>query len=141
MCPRVAENEVATSRWVASVIGNFIRSNPNGKTKLFKNELQDKFAVKVNSQTIYRAKKIVLETLKSHHVEAYAKLRKYGIQYGKFGGVLLSVIALDGDNCIIPIAICICESENSESWIWFLRQLWDSLRWDDSRRICFISDR
>ncbi|KAK3185038.1 hypothetical protein Dsin_032324 [Dipteronia sinensis] len=59
----------------------------------------------------------------------------------KFGEVLLSATTLDRDNCIISIAICICKSENSESWIWFLRQLRDSLGWDDSRRICFISDR
>ncbi|KAK2643215.1 hypothetical protein Ddye_024978 [Dipteronia dyeriana] len=60
---------------------------------------------------------------------------------GKFGGVLLAATALDGDNCIIPIAINIYESENAESWIWFLRQLWDSLGWDDSKRICVINDR
>ncbi|TXG65658.1 hypothetical protein EZV62_006933 [Acer yangbiense] len=78
MCPRVAENKEATSRWVASVLGNVIGSNPNGNAKSLKNELQERFAVKVDTQTIYRAKKIVLENLKSHHVEAYAKLRKYG---------------------------------------------------------------
>ncbi|KAK4851246.1 hypothetical protein QYF36_013607 [Acer negundo] len=78
MCPRVVENKEATSRWVASVIGNFIHSNPNGNAKLFKNELQERFAVKVDNQTIYKAKKIALKTLKSHHVEAYAKLRNSG---------------------------------------------------------------
>ncbi|KAI9191802.1 hypothetical protein LWI28_013725 [Acer negundo] len=78
MCLRVAENKEATSRSVASVLGNFNRSNPTGKAKLFKIELQDRFAVKVDSQTIYRAKRIVLETLKIHHAEAYAKLKKYG---------------------------------------------------------------
>ncbi|KAK2646042.1 hypothetical protein Ddye_021237 [Dipteronia dyeriana] len=76
MCPRVAENKEASSRWVESVIGDFIRSNPNGKSKLFKNELQQRFTVKVDSQTFYRAKKIVLETEKFHHVEAYDKLRR-----------------------------------------------------------------
>ncbi|KAK4852246.1 hypothetical protein QYF36_022347 [Acer negundo] len=78
MCLRVVENKEATSRWVTSVLGNFICSNPNGKSKLFKNKLRERFEMKVDSQTIYRAKKIVLETLKSHYIEAYAKLRKYG---------------------------------------------------------------
>ena len=194
MCPRLAENKEATSRWVASVLGNFIRSNRNGKAKLFKNELQERFAVKVDSQTIYRAKRIVLETLKLNHIQAYAKLKRYGNAIltmnpmsdvkvemdpnvldiptffrfylsfdackkgfvkgcrpligidgchlsGKFGGVLLSATALDGDNNILPIAICICESENFESWSWFLRELRDSLGWDDRKKICFISDR
>ncbi|KAK2634809.1 hypothetical protein Ddye_029601 [Dipteronia dyeriana] len=161
----------------------------------FKNELQQRFTVKVDSQTIYRAKKIVLETEKFHHVEAFGNLRKYAnaiqtynpgtdvfiamnpyvksknptflrfyISFkscrlgflngcrpligldgchlsGKFGGVLLAATALDGDSCIIPIAISISESKNAESRIWFLRQLQDSLGWDDSKRICFISDK
>ncbi|KAK3204819.1 hypothetical protein Dsin_018865 [Dipteronia sinensis] len=76
MCPRVAENKEVTSRWIASVLGNFIHSNPTGKSRLFKTELHDRFAVKVDSQTIYRAKRIVLETLKIHHVLAYVKLKK-----------------------------------------------------------------
>ncbi|TXG66719.1 hypothetical protein EZV62_007994 [Acer yangbiense] len=113
MCPRVAENKEATSRWVALVLGNFIRSSPNGKSKLFKNKLQERFTVKVDSQTIYMAKKIVVGTLKSHHVEAYAKLRKYGNAIRSYNpgtdvmGVLLSVTALHGDNCIIPIAVAL----------------------------------
>ncbi|TXG64869.1 hypothetical protein EZV62_011863 [Acer yangbiense] len=146
---------------------NFIHSNRNGKAKLFKDELQERFAVKVDNQTIYRAKRIVLETLKINYIEAYAKLKRYGNAiltmnpgsdvkvamdpnvldsptffrfylsygchhligvdgchlFGKFGGVLLSATALDGDNNILPIVICIYESENSDSWSWFLREL------------------
>ncbi|TXG72988.1 hypothetical protein EZV62_001567 [Acer yangbiense] len=148
-----------------------------------------------NKEATSRAKRIVLETLKIHHVEAYAKLKKYdnamrtmnqgtdvklamnpevqsdnptfmrfylsfnacksgflngyrpliGVDgchlSGQFGGVLLSATTLDGDNNIVPIAICICEFETSESWTWFLSELRDSLGWDNSRRICFISDR
>ncbi|KAK2659444.1 hypothetical protein Ddye_005977 [Dipteronia dyeriana] len=78
MCPREVKNKGATSRWAAFVLGNFICSNPTSKTILFKKELQDRFTVKVDSQTIYREKKIALETLKIHHAEAYAKRRKYG---------------------------------------------------------------
>ncbi|KAK2664638.1 hypothetical protein Ddye_003212 [Dipteronia dyeriana] len=181
MCPRVAENKKATSRWVASVLVNFIHSNTTGKVKLFKKELQDRFAVKVASQTIYRAKKIALETLKIHHVEAYVKLMKYGnvihlmnprtnvkvamnphvksdnptfmrfyLSFnacksgffngcrpiigvdgchlsGQFGGVLLAATTLDEDNNIVSIALCIYESETSESWTGFLKKLRDSL--------------
>ncbi|KAK3217974.1 hypothetical protein Dsin_011944 [Dipteronia sinensis] len=34
----------------------------------------------------------------------------------QLGGVLLAATALDGDNNIVPIAICICEFETSASW-------------------------
>ncbi|KAK4845606.1 hypothetical protein QYF36_007022 [Acer negundo] len=78
MCLRVAENKETTSKYVASIFGNFIRSNPTSKMILFKIELQERFAVRVDSQTIYKAKRIVLETLKIRHDEAYAKLKKYG---------------------------------------------------------------
>ncbi|TXG53021.1 hypothetical protein EZV62_022190 [Acer yangbiense] len=158
-----SDEETALTR-VILVLGNFIRSNRNGKAKLFKDELQERFAMKVDNQTIYRVKRIVLETLKINHIEAYVKLKRYenailtmnprsdvkvamdpnmldsptffrfylsfdvcktcfvndcrhliGVDgchlFGKFGGVLLPVIALDGDNNILPIAICICEQK------------------------------
>ncbi|KAI9197831.1 hypothetical protein LWI28_005287 [Acer negundo] len=76
MCPRVAENRKATSRWVSSVLKSFIQSNPKGRAKLFKNELQDRYAIKVDSQAVYRAKRIVLEALKFDHAKTYAKIRK-----------------------------------------------------------------
>ncbi|KAK3226629.1 hypothetical protein Dsin_006491 [Dipteronia sinensis] len=116
MCSRVAENKEATSRWVASVLGNFIRYNPTDKLRLFKIELQDIFAVKVDSQTIYRAKRIVLETLKIHHVQAYAKLKKYG-----------NAIRVMNPGTDVMVAM--------------ITHLRDSLGWDDSKRICFMSDR
>ncbi|TXG48959.1 hypothetical protein EZV62_024834 [Acer yangbiense] len=195
MCLRVVENREATSRWVSSVLKSFIQSNPKGKAKLFKNELQERYAVKVDNQTVYRAKRIVLENLKSDHAKVYAKIRKYGnvicvmnpgsdvfvainpdvvsvnptffrfylsfkackIGFkngcrpligvdgchltGQFGVVLLSATALDGDSGIVPIALCICESETTESWTWFLRLLRESLEWEEGRPICFISDR
>ncbi|TXG60442.1 hypothetical protein EZV62_015015 [Acer yangbiense] len=195
MCLRVAENKEATSRWVSSVLKSLIQSNPKGKGKFFKNELQERYAVKVGSQTVYRAKRIVLENLKSDHAKAYAKIRKYGnvirvmnpgsdvfvalnpdvvsvnpnffrfylsfkackIGFkngcrpligvdgchltGQFGGVLLSATTLDGDSGIVPIALCICESDTTESWTWFLRLLCESLEWEEGRPICFISDR
>ncbi|TXG47915.1 hypothetical protein EZV62_027209 [Acer yangbiense] len=155
MCPRVAENKEVTSRWVASVLGNVIRLNPNGKAKSLKNELQERFAMKVDTQTIYRAKKIVLENLKSHHVEAYAKLRKYGNairSYNPGTDVLVAMnpdVELDNPTFLrfyLSFKACQLGFLNGyrsliESWIWFLRQLRDSLGWDDSRRICFISDR
>ncbi|KAI9200103.1 hypothetical protein LWI28_002785 [Acer negundo] len=60
---------------------------------------------------------------------------------GQFGGVLLSATALDGDSGIVPIALCICEFETSESWTWFLKLLRESLRWEEGRPICFTRDR
>ncbi|KAK2653318.1 hypothetical protein Ddye_013174, partial [Dipteronia dyeriana] len=60
---------------------------------------------------------------------------------GQFEGVLLSATALDRNSYIVPIALCFCEFETSESWTWFLRLLHESLGWEEDRTICFMSDR
>jgi len=46
---------------------------------------------------------------------------------GPFGGMLLSVVALDGNNGMFPLAITVVEIENKDSWTWFLRLLHEAL--------------
>nr|KAJ0193211.1 hypothetical protein LSAT_V11C800418570 [Lactuca sativa] len=43
---------------------------------------------------------------------------------GKFNGVLATATGIVDNNSIFPIAYCVLESENTQSWTWFL----DSLR-------------
>ncbi|KAK9227179.1 hypothetical protein WN943_012228 [Citrus x changshan-huyou] len=58
---------------------------------------------------------------------------------GKYGGVLLAAIGMDGNNGIVPLAICVCEIENTETWGWFMEHLYSYL--DDERHVTFVSDR
>lgn len=51
---------------------------------------------------------------------------------GPFKGLLLSAVSLHANKGIFPIAICICESENTQSWTWFLGDLQDYLA-DDKK--------
>ena len=46
---------------------------------------------------------------------------------GPFEGVLLSTVCLDANQCIFPITICVCESENTDSWTSFLDHLQEYL--------------
>ena len=46
---------------------------------------------------------------------------------GTIWGVLLSAVALDGNNELFPIAFVVVESENKEIWLYFFRLLSDSL--------------
>ena len=46
---------------------------------------------------------------------------------GKYGGELLSVVARDGNDQMIPLAYCVVEVENKEMWSWFLVLLVDDL--------------
>ena len=41
----------------------------------------------------------------------------------QYRGTLLTAIGVDGNNQVVPIAFALVESENSESWLWFLKLL------------------
>ena len=58
---------------------------------------------------------------------------------GKYGGVLLVTVGMDGNNGIVLLALCVCEIKNAERWGWFMENLDSYL--DDGRQITFISDR
>ncbi|XP_076929889.1 uncharacterized protein LOC143594459 [Bidens hawaiensis] len=42
---------------------------------------------------------------------------------GRFNGVLVCATGVDGNNSIFPVAYGVLESENKNSWIWFLELL------------------
>ncbi|KAJ0011055.1 hypothetical protein Pint_33920 [Pistacia integerrima] len=58
---------------------------------------------------------------------------------GHYGGVLLSAISMDANSGIFPLAICVCEAENNDSWGFFLGLLHDFL--GDIEHVTFMSDR
>ncbi|XP_042497524.1 uncharacterized protein LOC122076265 [Macadamia integrifolia] len=61
---------------------------------------------------------------------------------GRYGGVLLSAISVDGNNGIFPIAYSVVEVECKDSWTWFLDNLRDALLNDsDDMSLTFMSDR
>ena len=58
----------------------------------------------------------------------------------KYGGVLLAAVSMDANNGMVPLAIAVCEIENTETWTWFLEIL--HLYFDNgSDQITFCSDR
>ncbi|KAL5861657.1 hypothetical protein ACOSQ4_002953 [Xanthoceras sorbifolium] len=73
----MCNNEASTSEWIASSMGSKILANPNIKSKVLKNELLDKFAIRCGSQTIYRAKKKVLNNMKADHIKSYTRIENY----------------------------------------------------------------
>ena len=46
---------------------------------------------------------------------------------------------MDGNSKIVPLALCVCEIENAETWRWFIENLNSYL--NDGRHVTFISDR
>jgi hypothetical protein len=39
---------------------------------------------------------------------------------GKYKGTILTVVVVDGNNQLLPLAIAFAEGENGDSWYWFL---------------------
>ncbi|KAL9422372.1 hypothetical protein AB3S75_034609 [Citrus x aurantiifolia] len=57
------------------------------------------------------------------------------------GGILISVVALDANNGVFPLAVCICEVESRESWTWFLELFKEHMDIHNDMAISFMSDR
>ncbi|XP_020104657.1 uncharacterized protein LOC109721429 [Ananas comosus] len=58
---------------------------------------------------------------------------------GKHRGVLVSATSIDGNSSIFPVAFGVVESENSNSWEWFLHGLKTAI--GDFEGLVFSSDR
>ncbi|CAI9261810.1 unnamed protein product [Lactuca saligna] len=60
---------------------------------------------------------------------------------GPFLGQILTAVGVDSNNGIYPLAYAIVESENTQSWKWFLEILGDDLDLYANSNFTFISDR
>ncbi|XP_016676344.1 uncharacterized protein [Gossypium hirsutum] len=60
---------------------------------------------------------------------------------GYYGGHLLAAVGVYANNCVYPVAFAAVESENKQSWFWFLELLQRDLEIDNSYNICFMSDK
>ncbi|KAF3635467.1 putative BURP domain-containing protein 17-like [Capsicum annuum] len=77
-------------------------------------------------------------------IRGYAHMRKVvavdGTHLlGKYKGVLLSVVTQDTQNHIYPLAYCVVDKENDESWGFFFEKLKAFVV--DEPELCIISDR
>lgn len=60
---------------------------------------------------------------------------------GNCTGILLVAVAMDANNCTYPVAYALVETENKETWLWFLQVLIDDLGIDNHPDWVIISDR
>lgn len=58
---------------------------------------------------------------------------------GRYQGVLLTALALDANDCLVPVAFAIAERETKESWLWFLRNVKRAVVKERSG-VCIIHD-
>ncbi|KAL4289626.1 hypothetical protein GQ457_14G018530 [Hibiscus cannabinus] len=60
---------------------------------------------------------------------------------GKFGGQLLSVVGVDANDCIFPIAYAVVEIENTDTWKWFINLLSEDINIENQHSWTWMSDR
>ncbi|KAL5760474.1 hypothetical protein ACOSQ2_019312 [Xanthoceras sorbifolium] len=85
LCLRTTSNMEANFKWVSEVVRTTIMTDPTILPKVLKNELQEKYAIKCDSQIIYKAKKRVLKNLKADHMNSYAKIKQYANTWPRAG--------------------------------------------------------
>ncbi|KAJ9542643.1 hypothetical protein OSB04_029149 [Centaurea solstitialis] len=58
---------------------------------------------------------------------------------GEYLGTMFLVVAMDGNNNIVPVALGVGRSETADEWIWFLNKLKTCI--GEPRELVFMSDR
>ena len=59
---------------------------------------------------------------------------------GKYKGTLLMALAVDAEQQLVPLAFALAESENNDSWSWFMHLVRTKVL-GPSRQVCMLSDR
>ncbi|KAI3937143.1 hypothetical protein MKW92_040015 [Papaver armeniacum] len=153
---------LANARWVAKVMLECYKAHPNYKPRDFITEVKKNHKVDISYFTAWHAFHLCNEKIMGSYEEGYSLLPALCDQIkgenngfvknrpilgldgchltGKYGGVLLAITSLDGNNGLFPIAIYICLSECKESWIDFLSIMAEELK-KHPMALTFISDR
>nr|AAP54225.2 Transposable element protein, putative, MuDR [Oryza sativa Japonica Group] len=70
--------------------------------------------------------KCYLQGVEKYHrniTSAFVASEMYNSVVGKYRGQILTAIGCDGNNQVVPMAFAFVESENTESWYWFLERV------------------
>ncbi|KAG4943535.1 hypothetical protein JHK85_048181 [Glycine max] len=98
--------------------------------------ISESYCVKISSKKAYWARRIAKEKVQGNYVEQYNKLWDYANEVRRpiigldscflktpFGGILLVAMGQDPNDQYYPLTVAIVESENKDSWKWFLQKL------------------
>ncbi|KAI8551066.1 hypothetical protein RHMOL_Rhmol06G0156300 [Rhododendron molle] len=103
-----------------------IKGNPTWLVKSLAQTIEKEQMVKVSIQKVHRARRMALEELQGSAEEQFKQLWGY-VEEGPHGGILLTAVAIDANNCIYPFAYAVVEKEKFKTWNW---------RWDLSGIPC-----
>ncbi|XP_043710294.1 uncharacterized protein LOC122659223 [Telopea speciosissima] len=128
----VSYNSNATSGWIAKVLSARLREEPDISIKSMMTSIQEQFGVVVHKLQCYRAKQIAKGEHSCNHIAAYFKLPAYCLDgchlRERYGGIILSAVSVDGNNCLFPLAFAIVEVGNTATCEFFLHNLANALQ-------------
>nr|XP_025664552.1 uncharacterized protein LOC112762976 [Arachis hypogaea] len=138
----------ADRKWIIDELEERIRVQPNLTVREADQYFRAEYDVLINERKIYRSMKKAKERIEGSEIAQYARLHDYGNEILKinpgstryYGGQLLTAIGQDANNHIYPIAYAIVESENKESWKWFLEILQEDVGDFQANGFNFLSD-
>ncbi|XP_056691972.1 uncharacterized protein [Spinacia oleracea] len=125
-------NPMVTTKWASRVLLEDIRANNDISAKSLNLLLWNTFKVNMATSTLYRVRARALIEIHGGFDESYAHLPGYyGLRQGvrgfvgvdgahlkgNYGGVLLSAVALDGNNKLFPFAWGIVSNEDADTWV------------------------
>ena len=115
---------------VRSFLEAFVEMNPGSTTswKADGDEFQRAFLCPALCKNAFNHSTRVI-ALDACHVKA------------RYGGVILVLTVLDGDGRVFPAVLGLAESENAETWSWFLQQVCVALEIGNGNGIVVLSDR
>ncbi|XP_043701975.1 uncharacterized protein LOC122652326 [Telopea speciosissima] len=136
-CIKIIEHKSVTSKWIVEKFANQVKTNPDMNVKTMK-EILGSTGIQVSYMKMYRTRNIAVEINQGASTQSYALLLEYvdlvlknmlGFKKGcrpfisidvchlkgKYGGVLLSAISVDGNNALFSIAFGIVEVECKDS--------------------------
>ncbi|XP_020961308.1 uncharacterized protein LOC110263828 [Arachis ipaensis] len=132
---RIEGSEIAQYARLRDYANEILKSNPGSTVRIHMNPIPD-------SNPIFLRIYVCFDACKKGFVggcRPFIGLDGTFIR-GYYGGQLLTAIGQDVNNHIYPIAYAIVESENKESWKWFLEILQEDVGDFQANGFNFISD-
>ncbi|XP_060972583.1 uncharacterized protein LOC133038440 [Cannabis sativa] len=142
--------------WVIGYIikNKYTLDRTNYKEKDIQRDIFDEYGIKMSYKKAWRCREKAVMYVKGTPAESYTKL--YGYLYmleqknlgtitdinmleDKVWGTMLVAIAYDANNQLFPVAFVIINSENHNSWKYFLRKLKGAI--GEVETLIFISNR
>ncbi|KAK9178548.1 hypothetical protein WN943_027740 [Citrus x changshan-huyou] len=166
-CRQTGKSVAVNSKWIAEKIKSKVVVDPHVKISVLHEFMQETYGVRIGDLKLYRARERARKDINGDHARGYEDLFQYtavihkydpaqknALSNGcrpyigldgchlksKYGGVLLAAVGMDANNGMVPLALAVCEIENTETWTWFLEILYSYFD-NGLDHITFCTDR